>query len=138
MVNSNTGVPHKLKIIDKKVSNLAEEWDANLNEIASRWKFWNRRQADLSKATAFLIDSLDQLIALVEDAIDEGAHKKATVLFYFNQIYNYIVEDSMPFYLKAFSGSIKYAVINIWAYAAIDWMVKKYNLRGWNGTEEKI
>ena len=62
---------------------------------------------------------------------EEGADKKATVLVAVEKLYDYVIREAMPIWLKPFSGLIKKHIIFGLLSPAIDWIVQKYREGDW-------
>jgi len=117
------------------VEALAAEWDA-IRGDTKWWKFWNRSTAQLYKATKFLMQSIDGLVMLVDDFVDlAGPDKKATVLNAVDVLYDYVVREAIPIWMRPVAGKIKDYIINTLVSTAIDWMVQKYREGAW---KEKV
>lgn len=115
--------------IENYVQIMAAEWDETKEQIPW-WKFWKRMS--IVRVTDFLLKSLDDLIAYVDQIIDtSGADKKATVLRSLEMIYDYIVKEAMPIWLRPFAGGIKRIIILDVLSPAIDWIVDKYRNGTW-------
>jgi hypothetical protein len=110
--------------IDMFVDSMKAVWDS-MKTTVSWWKFWATRS--LTPVTDFLLKCLDDLIAYV-DQIEgaSGADKKATVLAAIGKIYDYIIKEAMPIWLKPFSALVRDYVINVLISHAIDWIITKY------------
>jgi hypothetical protein len=110
--------------IDIFVESMKAVWDT-VKKPYSWWKFWEKRS--LVPVTDFLLKCLDDLIAYVDqfDGVP-GSDKKATVLFAVGKIYDYIVKEAMPLWLKPFSYNVREYVINVLISHSIDWIIKKY------------
>lgn len=119
--------------IDEAIENFVQimsvEWD-EARENIPWWKFWKRMS--MIRVTDFLLKSLDELIAYVDQVIDtSGADKKATVLRAIEMLYDYTVREAMPIFLRPFAGKIKVIIILDVISPAIDWMVDKYRNGTW-------
>lgn len=84
-------------------------------------------------AVKFLFFSLDALIAFAENVLpgETGADKKATVLLGIGVLYDYVLKQFIPMWLKPFANSIKVFVVGTLCSIAIDWIVSKYNKGAW-------
>jgi len=121
----------ELPQITELVQKLANQWSNIQPEVALRWwQIWSK-QANFKKSTKFLIDCVDDLINLVEEYIPKGADKKATVLAALSILYDFIVANALPIYLKPFANKIKQAVIFIMISELINFMVGKYREGNW-------
>lgn len=114
--------------IDNFIKIMSDEWDANKENIPW-WAFWKR--ISLTRVTNFLLGTIDDLIAYVDDVIDNGPDKKATVLNAIDNLYDYVVREALPIWLKPFSSVIKKYIINEIVSPAIDWIVQKYRNGDW-------
>jgi len=132
------GIPYRVKPIDARILELANEWDAKQAEKEKPrwWEFWKRRTT-LTEVTSFLLDSIDDFINMVQGLIDEGADKKATVLKYIDKLYEYVVREAMPIWLKPIAGHVKKYILYSIISPAIDWIVKKYRDGKWGKFEDK-
>lgn len=124
------GQVHEVSEILEYVNALTKEWDKIRGNIPA-WQFWKKSYAGMHKATQFLLQSVDGLVMLVDDMIELGPDKKATVLHALNVLYEYVVREAVPIYLRPFAGRIKDYVIYTLASSAIDWMVGKYREGAW-------
>lgn len=123
------GMPIEDEAIDNFILIMSSLWDEE-TEKTPWYKPW--RRISFTRVTAFLMKSLDDLIAYVDDYIDaNGADKKATVLAAIGRLYDYVVIQAMPVYLKPFSSSIKTYIVNDLIATAIDWIVDKYRNGEW-------
>ena len=119
--------------IEELVNSLAAEWkDKVLAETGEVkwWHFW-RKGASLHTAAMYVISSVDQLVDCVEGIITGGSDKKATVMYAVGLLYDYVVKECMPIYLKPFAGKLKRFVIDVIISNAIDWIVSKYRAGVW-------
>jgi hypothetical protein len=126
------GTPQQLQPIDDKVKEFVTMWDSGKVKT-SWWKPWEK--VKLSQVTSFLISCLDDLICIVDALIPAGEDKKATVLAAIVLLYDYIVPEILPIFLKPFSGKIKQYIIYTLCSISIDWIVKKYRT-GWTKNTE--
>lgn len=110
--------------IETYVKIMAAEWDEVKDQIPW-WQFWKRMS--IVPVTNFLLKSVDELVAYVDQLVDmHGADKKATVLRAVEMIYEYIIKEAMPVWLKPFAGRFKSIIILDVISPAIDWIVAKY------------
>jgi hypothetical protein len=118
--------------VSKFVESMKALWDSTKEKV-SWWKIW--RKAKISTATKFLLKCLDDLIAYVDQIVDtSGPDKKATVLLAITQIYDYIIKEAMPVWLKPVASTVRGYIINSLISAAIDWIVEKYRHGDWRQT----
>lgn len=122
-------------VLDRHITLLKEQWDVE-NPSIPWWKFWKRR-ASIMKVVSFLIDTLDGLIVYVDEFMDlEGKDKKATVLRAIEILYDYIVKEVIPIWLRPMSGAVKELIINVVISYAIDWIVDKYRSGLWRESDD--
>lgn len=114
--------------IDNFVKIMSAEWDAT-KETIPWYAFW--RKVSLTKVTNFMLSVLDDLIAYVDDLLDEGPDKKATVMLAMERLYDYIIAEALPIWLKPFAGAVKNYVLNDLVSPSIDWIVDKYRNGDW-------
>lgn len=115
--------------IENYVQVVVNEWDQAKVDYPW-WKIWKRRS--MVAMTKFLLKALDDLVAYVDEVIDtSGADKKATVLRAIEMIYDYIIREAMPIWMRPFASKVKSIVILDIISPAIDWMVEKYRHGDW-------
>lgn len=115
--------------VENYIAIVCAQWDET-NPKRKWWQFWKR--TSFVRVTNFLLKALDDLIAYVDEVIEtSGADKKATVIWAVEKIYDYVVREAMPVWLKPFSPQIKDIIINGIVSPAIDWMVDKYRNGAW-------
>lgn len=128
-VSNPVGTPIEDEAIDNFIAIMSSIWDQEKENIPW-YKPWKR--ISFTRVTNFLMKSLDDLIAYVDDYIEaNGADKKATVLAAISKLYDYVVIEAMPIFLKPFSAAIKSFIINDMISTAIDWIVDKYRNGEW-------
>ena len=128
-VSNPIGTPIQDEAIENFITVMASIWKEETEDIPW-YKPWKR--ISFTKVTDFLMKSLDDLIAYVDDYIDaNGADKKATVLDAISRLYDIVVQEAMPVFLRPFSASIKNYIINDLIATAIDWIVDKYRNGEW-------
>lgn len=128
----NSANPVGSVVQDEAVENfivaMTAEWEAVKPEF-TWWKVWER--VGFVQVTDFLIQSLDDLIAYVDDIVESGMDKKATVLDAASRLYDFVVKEAMPIWMKPFSPNIKNIVIHGVISPTIDWVVYKYRTGEW-------
>lgn len=120
--------------VETRVLALATAWREE-NPKPSWWQFW-KKGTSLYKATRFIIGAIDEMILLVDSKINKGEDKKATVLAAISLLYDYVVREAMPIWLKPFAGKIKKLIIEVLVSTAIDWIVTKYREGAWRDSRE--
>ena len=131
-MSNPVGVVQFLPEVEALVSSLTSEWQQTLidTEQPKWWQFWRRGTA-LQAAAMFVINSVDKLVDCVEGLIDVGPDKKATVMHAVGLLFDYVVRECMPIYLKPFAGKLKHLIVEVIIGNAIDWMVAKYREGAW-------
>jgi len=81
----------------------------------------------------FLLNAVDVFIVLIEKEMPQlaGADKKATVLNAAGFLYDALIANSLPIWLRPFNGQIKALLIDVVLSAIIDFIVSKYNVGSW-------
>jgi len=133
------GNVHVLEEVQNKIAELYEKWKEEYPELPwyKKWIGWVK--PNVHKVTMFLMESLDELIHMVDDMIEVGPDKKATVLAYIDQLYEVVGRDAVPMLLKPFAGKIKHYVVYTLISASIDWIVGKYRGGEWlKKVDEKL
>jgi len=131
MDTNPVGNPQQVNALELKVNELLNVWKS---ENPVKKGFFNvlfNVKVSFNKVTAFLINSLDEFVQLVDTELGDGADKKATVMVYVEKLYDEIVTLSLPFFLKPFSLPIKRFVIMVIVSGAIDFVVAKYRDGSW-------
>lgn len=135
------GEVYIIDTVEKQIEALQFHWD-ELNvdvEKSSWWKFWNwGKRTSLTKVTDFLIKALDDFIHMVDNTLTNGPDKKATVLDAISRLYDYVIREALPIWLKPFAGRVKNYIINELVSVAIDWIVDKYRNGSWREKWEDI
>lgn len=129
MENENIGLIHQLPEFNDKINELKNNWNDELKI---------EKKANLSKITTFLLGSVDILICTIDNLLDKGIDKKATVLMGMEQLYVYIEKSPcVPVWLKPFLSIIRNYIIYTLLAVLIDWAVSKYRQGSWRNKEEK-
>jgi hypothetical protein len=97
-----------------------------VNGIMEKWS-----GKTLDDAMKFLFGSIDSLVSYVDTLIPTGEDKKQLVLNMAGDIYDLIIVSRLPFFLRVFSGQVKYVLINVLISYAIDFIVAKYRAGSW-------
>lgn len=117
--------------VNTYVNALAKEWDEQKTTTTSWFLWWSVKKASLVEATSFILNSVDELVKFVDDLIDQGPDKKATVLAAVGALYDYIAAEAMPIFLKPFNSYIKSFLVDVVVSSSIDFIVDKYNNGLW-------
>jgi hypothetical protein len=113
------------------IDGLKKKWDTVTVALGKRSKI------SMVYVTKFLLGTLDGLIVFVDGLMggESGADKKATVIAAVVVLYDYVVAQALPIWLKPFATSIKTFIIYTVISIAIDWIVSKYNTGAWKTPE---
>lgn len=128
------------RLTTDEIQDVIAELDRYLIDLKARWdqenpgnhSWWKVTQTYLVKATIFIINILDELITFVEKIIPAGDDKKAAVMTMVTKLFDYIVVQAFPFWLKPFASIIKDIILNVIIGKLIDYIVEKYNAGYWN------
>lgn len=126
------GAVHHIEEIEDKIVGYSRLWDEQ-NQKNSNWF----KKINFSKVTFFLIVALDDLILTVNKFSIPGADKKATVLSGLDRLYEYVMQEGMPVWLRHVFGPIKQYIIYVLVSFAIDWIVEKYKNGEWRKNLEQ-
>lgn len=138
-VDSNpVGESQKVDVIDEYIEALIAHWNANVVDQDTPWykKWW--RKTDLYSVTKYLLFSLDQFIHMVDDIIEKSADKKATVLAAAEKVYDFVIREAIPWWLRPISGKVKDVILNVVISSSIDWIVEKYRSGDWRKKIEDV
>lgn len=124
----------QLDIIQNLIDKFAQEWQETV-QTSKGW-FFNYK-GTLSDVTKFLIKCLDELINSIDELVESGADKKVTVLAATAAIYDFIIKEAMPFWMKPFAEPIKKFILNIIISNSIDFIVEKYRNGSWRKVLDK-
>ena len=133
---NDVGTDQDLESVNDAINALAQHWEDFTGSVEkSWWQFWKRGKTTLFSVTKFLLFSLDNLIQFVDDLIKGGPDKKATVMAAVEKLYDYVIKEAMPIWLKPFSGAIRKFILNVIVSTSIDWIVSKYREGSWQKSE---
>ena len=139
MENINVTGPVGKVVVDSRIESyiatMAVKWEENKGQ-SKWWQFW--KKVSFISITNFLLARLDDLIAYVDLLVATGIDKKATVLNAIAKIYDNIIYQAMPVWLKPFSFLIRGIVIGQIIPAAIDFFVSKYREGSWNKKDMEV
>jgi len=121
--------------IETYIETMAIKWEQN-KSTSKWWQVW--KKVSFVSITNFLLARLDDLIAYVDNLIASRVDKKATVLDAIVRIYDNIIYQAMPVWLKPFSPLVRAIVIGQIIPAAIDFMVSKYHEGSWNKKDSEL
>lgn len=127
-----------------EVQDVLNRLESALKDLKARWdaenpgtSWWQIHRTYLVKSAMFIIQSLDEMIQLVEDLIPEGTDKKTAVLILAKKLFDYIVASVFPFWLKPFTAIIKRIVVDVIIDNMIEFIVSKYEAGYWKKEEEE-
>jgi len=121
--------------IENYIETMAVKWDES--KTASKWwQVW--KKVSFVAITNFLLSRMDDLVSYVDSLVASGIDKKATVLDALTRIYDKIIYQAMPIWLKPFSPLIRTIVIGQIIPAAIDFFVTKYREGSWNKKDPEV
>lgn len=120
------GAVHQVEEIEDKVVKYSKLWDEQ-NQDANKWF----KKINFSKVTVFIIMALDDFILTINRISIPGADKKATVLNAIDRLYDYIMQEGTPIWMRPILSPIKQYVIYVLVSFAIDWIVEKYKNGDW-------
>lgn len=127
-----------------EVQDVLNKLELYLSDLKIRWNQENPGthswfivpRSYILQATTFIVNILDELITFVEPIIPEGGDKKAAVIAVTSKLFDYIVVQAFPLWLKPFTGTIKQIVVGIIINHLIDFIVAKYNSGYWAMKQE--
>jgi hypothetical protein len=130
------GTIQKIKQFEEKIADLKQKWDEQIRFKSKKWiDYLLCKNVNLTAATNFLLFALDDLVFTIDNLLEYGPDKKATVLNGLDRLYEYVLKEGTPIWLRPIAAPIKNYVIYTLASNAIDWIVKKYKNGSWR---EKI
>lgn len=112
---------------ENKILELSNKWDEKIKNSSS----WIKNKVSLTTITLFLLGALDELVLTIDMFLESGPDKKATVLNGLDRLYEYILKEGIPIWLRPFAALIKNYVIYSLASSAIDYFVAKYKQGAW-------
>lgn len=132
------GKPQDIPEFNEKIQHLSEKWDQNISSSANWMIYWGiKGKATLSLATGFLLGALDELVITIDQLLENGPDKKATVLSGLDKLYEYVMKEALPIWLRPFASVVKQYVIYSLASYAIDYIVSKYKNGDWRNKISK-
>lgn len=130
------GTIQKIKQFEEKIAYLKQKWDEEVKLKSKKWiNYFLCSKVNLTAATNFLLFALDDLVFTIDNLLEYGPDKKATVLNGLDRLYEYVLREGLPIWLRPIAAPIKNYIIYTLASNAIDWMVEKYKNGSWR---EKI
>jgi len=140
----NTANPIGVAQIDSikgYIQDVVDQWVANNPDTVSWWKKILEKGVGLTtkwyEAVKYLIEATDYFINIVEDMVEGGPDKKATVLAAISSVYDSIVPMLLPVWIRPWNFKIKSFLINVVISLSIDFFVTKYREGNWTMEKEK-
>lgn len=112
---------------EEKIIELSNQWDEKIKNSNS----WFKNKVSITTITLFLLGALDELIVTINEFLESGPDKKATVLNGLDRLYEYVLREGIPIWLRPFASVIKNYIIYSLASSAIDYFVAKYKSGVW-------
>lgn len=78
-----------------------------------------------SLAIPFYLTCIDELMKFVSKWQVDGSIKKVAVMEALSELYDTIIYPLLPFWAKAFSGTLKDLILNVGVSSLIDFLVKR-------------
>ena len=127
------GLVYTLSKFEEKVISIKDKWDEELKNNPKIWKkSWGIKQINLTVATNFILGCLDDLIVTIDGLLQYGPDKKATVLNAIDKIYDYVLREGMPIWVRPLAFPIKQYIIYVLISNSIDWISEKYKSGNWS------
>jgi len=121
-----------------KSSNILTDFIA---EMTTKWediKAVIGKKMTMIQGTKFLLECMDHLVLLAANLDLSNPDKKATVLAAVSTLYDYVVKEAAPLWMRPIAGLIKNFVIYTLLSVLIDWTWSKYKNGNWlKAAEEK-
>jgi hypothetical protein len=131
------GLVYAISKFEDKINDLKRKWDEIIKENPNIWyKSWGIKKINLNLATNFILECLDELIVCVDGLLQFGPDKKATVLNGIDKIYDYVLREGLPIWLRPFAAPVKNYIIYVLISNSIDWIVNKYKKGQWAKTNK--
>jgi hypothetical protein len=133
----------KKQLSTVEAQRIIEDLESYLSDIKNKWdqqafkKTWfGINVQNFLCVMRFLLNSVDELVLFVEPIIPDGKDKKAAVMVIIGRIFDYIVIQSFPLWLRPFSPIIRKIVIDIMISDLVEFMVNKYKSGFWSQIQE--
>ena len=114
--------------LENYIVSLKNQWDLQ-HPKSSSWFSLNKRY--ILECTVFLVSMLDDLIVFVQKHIQKGSDKKTVVLSMSSDVFDHIVVQAFPVWLRPFAPAIKEIVVSIVISQLVEFIVKKYKEGSW-------
>ena len=123
-----------IQSVSQYLGDLKSRWDSEKPE-SKGWLGVSREY--LVKGTLFILKSVDEMIQYVEGIIPSGKDKKETVIIVAGSLFDYIIADCLPIWMKPMKSTIRKIMIDIIVGELIDFIVEKYKSGVWNSKNEE-
>jgi len=124
-------------VLAVKTEEIIARFDKENKSDVPWWKCWAKIRVGYVKVTSYILNTLDEFILEMENFNDlSGPDKKATVMAAIEKVYDHIMKDALPFWLKPFNPAIKKIILGVIVSYAVDWIVEKYHNGMWSKEEE--
>jgi hypothetical protein len=80
----------------------------------------------LNEVVRFLIESTDEFVVMVGGMVGSTGDVKTIVLDLIGKLYDVIIAGVLPIWIRPFSGTIKYIIINVILANLMDYLIKQY------------
>lgn len=107
--------------IDDYVKKMADLWQS-AKKVQTHSAFWSTNKVSFVAVTNFLLIAIKDIVNYVESLPASGADKKATVVNSIAKLYDTVIVDVMPIWLKPFSGMIRSIIVGEVAPAVVDFV----------------
>jgi ABC-type cobalt transport system substrate-binding protein len=121
-----------VEVIRDRIDEVIEAWMVDHPEVKS---WWRRISVGWIEVVGFLVKAGDYFIKTIDKVLDSGPDKKATVMAAMEEVYDYIVPNLLPIWLKPFSGQVKNFVFGVLINFIVDYFVGKYRAGEWNNVD---
>lgn len=126
-------VGRDMHVLAIKTEEIIARFDEENKSDVPWWKCWAKVRVGYIQVTSYILNTLDEYILEMEKFNDmSGPDKKATVMAAIEKIYDHIIKEALPFWLKPFNPAIKKVIVHIIISYAIDWIVEKYHGGLWS------
>ena len=129
------------KLTADEVQQIILQLEKYLDDLKSRWdQQYGSQSKSLFKINferiiqgcEFILNATDELILFVNQSVLANSDKKVVVISLSGKLFDYIIVQAFPFWLKPFAPIIKNVIINIIVSNMIDFIVSKYKAGFWN------
>ncbi len=111
-----------------------------LDKLKAEWSLANPKISSwiavpydyLVKAFQFMLANMDAAVQLVEELDQPGVNKKLIVLDLVGQLFDFMIFQSLPTWLKPFAPMMRKILVDVIAANLIDFIVSKYNAGSWS------